>query len=158
MSDNSSPLHKTPAFEQDPDFLSRTLSKRVKPIGGHLSCFFPGMLALGARGRDDANAAHDLKFAAGMMDTCWQFYDESVSGLGGEYLTASGSQVRITDPNNKLRPEVAESLMIMWRVSPPAPPLSCYLSVSLGVSLGVSRCFAVSRSLSLSPPAVSGRG
>ena len=146
-SDYSSSLHKTPAFENDPDYLTKTLSKRVKPIGGHLSCFFPGMLALGARGRDDANAARDLKFAAGMMDTCWQFYDKSMSGLGGEYLTASSSQVRITDPNNKLRPEVAESLMIMWRVSPPAPlslVISRCLSVSPSVSLGVSRCRALS--------------
>lgn len=93
------------------------LRNRVKPIGGHLSCFFPGMLALGARGRDDANAVRDLKFAAGMMDTCWQFYNMSMSGLGGEYMSVGSKRISITNAQNKLRPEVAESLMVMWRVT-----------------------------------------
>ena len=56
----------------------------------HLSCFYPGLLALGVQSlaSDSSVPQHDIilhRWAAeGLAHTCWTMYGESASGLGPE--------------------------------------------------------------------------
>ena len=85
------------------------------------ACFAPGMLALGVyRGvvsGDDAT--QQLLMAGQLMDTCMQMYRQFASGLAPEYVTFTpeGRMQMASAPHNLLRPETAESLMILYRVT-----------------------------------------
>ena len=98
------------------------LRQTIKPIAGHLSCFFPGTLALSTRGMLDgvtgAENQRRLDFAEELMHTCYQLYNRTLAGIGGDYfgITDAAGFV-ISDYVNKLRPEVVESLMYLWRVT-----------------------------------------
>ena len=98
------------------------LRRTIDPIAGHLSCFFPGTLALSTRGMlDGATGAENrrrLDFAEELMHTCYQLYNRTLAGLGGDYFGITDEKgLVISDYVNKLRPEVVESLMYLWRVT-----------------------------------------
>ena len=83
----------------------------------HLACFVPGMLALGAHG---ATYAADMQLARELMDTCHRMYADSPTGLAGEISEFSHpDKVRAASgaAHCLLRPETAESLFIMWRLT-----------------------------------------
>lgn len=93
-----------------------TIRNSIKPVAGHLSCFWPGVLALSTRGKTDPASAARLAQAEAMMATCYQLYNKTFTGIGGEYFDFR-SNFRITEANNRLRPEVVESLMVLWRIT-----------------------------------------
>lgn len=86
----------------------------------HLACFLPGLLALGVAHRPDApNAARDLHTAEKLLDTCVKMYTDQVTGLAPEFVRFKADTCRM-EPGELLnlqRPETAESLMYMWRVT-----------------------------------------
>lgn len=105
----------------------------------HLSCFVPGMLALGAHHNAGHNATWEMETARELLDTCTQLYDRHPSGLGPERISfVTGGQVRaaeaeaaaagrytrvlttddydVIDPHWHLRPEYVESLYVLWRL------------------------------------------
>jgi len=97
----------------------------------HLTCFVPGMLALGAvtavPGSVGAERAEqDMQLAAELMETCWLMFHKQPTGLspdqvefstGGtdgadqDFVVAGGSEAHAY----VLRPEIAESLYVMFQ-------------------------------------------
>ncbi|KDO25869.1 hypothetical protein SPRG_08812 [Saprolegnia parasitica CBS 223.65] len=97
----------------------------------HLSCFVPGMLALGAL---HGMPSWHLDLAKDLMRTCYMMYHETPSGLAPEdvYFDVEGEErvvpptrqppdffFPIDDPSNvhALRPEVVESLMLLYHTT-----------------------------------------
>ena len=61
----------------------------------HLSCFFPGLLALGANTLPESIMSRQQKerhmwAAEGLAHTCWIMYADQPSGLGAEIVTFYG--------------------------------------------------------------------
>ena len=87
----------------------------------HLSCFAPGMLALGSyKGKEiysHAKRKQYLDTAEELMKTCYMMYNQTKTGLSGESYAFFGNNMAVRDPANRLRPEVVESLMILHRVT-----------------------------------------
>ena len=87
----------------------------------HLVCFLPGVLALGAH--YGAGGEREMKLAEELMDTCWETYARQPTGLGPEIVHFERPHgeddfyVKANDAHNLLRPETAESLFIMWRLT-----------------------------------------
>lgn len=79
----------------------------------HLDCFAPGMLALDYRTSGDTSV---LKDATKLMLGCWQLYNLS-STVGVESVHFGPKKLTIRNPANLLRPEVAESLYYLWKVT-----------------------------------------
>ena len=92
-------------------------TKTHKDQMDHLACFAPGMLALGAHGpTHDA----DMQLAKELMATCYRMYSDSVTGLAGEIADFSHASKVVAAPGAThclLRPETAESLLILWRLT-----------------------------------------
>ncbi|KAK1938174.1 Endoplasmic reticulum mannosyl-oligosaccharide 1 [Phytophthora citrophthora] len=100
----------------------------LEPAMEHLTCFVPGMLALGYfHGMPTSH----LELAKELTETCVQMYLQSQSGLSPE-KTQFATPVDPNNPNqdprpelstipdqdyNILRPETVESLMILYRVT-----------------------------------------
>eukprot|EP00457_Paulinella_chromatophora_P003271 gb/GEZN01003278.1/.p1 GENE.gb/GEZN01003278.1/~~gb/GEZN01003278.1/.p1 ORF type:complete len:678 (+),score=69.99 gb/GEZN01003278.1/:24-2057(+) len=86
----------------------------------HLACFVPGMLALGVL--HGASSPSVLNTATDLLATCIRMYTESPSGISPDRVTftASGMEnptVQGGDASYHLRPEVVESIFIMYRVT-----------------------------------------
>ena len=79
----------------------------------HLDCFAPGMLALDYRTSGDETVLRD---ARQLMVGCWQLYNLS-STVGVESVHFGAKKLTIRNPANLLRPEVAESLYYLWKVT-----------------------------------------
>ena len=77
----------------------------------HLTCFVPGMLALGAEGPADLNLAERLG------ETCHKMYSSTASGLGAEILSFEPhtDEFLSQDASYILRPETLESMFLLWR-------------------------------------------
>ncbi|KAJ1774288.1 hypothetical protein IW137_000051 [Coemansia sp. RSA 1287] len=132
----------------DPDMyyvgdLDSTATK-FSPRYQHLTCFVPGMLALGSKALDRPD---DLELAKQLTYTCFQMYNRTSTGLSPEYvqfrnkanfgLSAATNTsdfdlvtLRKADKKEKedgfylgpnrsyiLRPETIESIMIMYRIT-----------------------------------------
>ncbi|KAG0049833.1 phosphatidylinositol-3,5-bisphosphate 5-phosphatase [Gryganskiella cystojenkinii] len=123
-----------------------TATETLVPKMDHLSCFAPGLLALGSKvlGRPK-----DLTAARGLMETCFLSYRNSATGLGADEIaflvtgassgagvgakTGSGAESMskgskefempqprgfyVIDGEYGLRPETVESLFVMYRVT-----------------------------------------
>lgn len=90
-------------------------SHTFEPIAlemGHLECFAPAMIALSAK--MSGNDRH-LKIAQQLARGCWQLYNRSTT-VGFESLSFHRG-VRPRNPANVLRPEVAESLYVLYKVT-----------------------------------------
>ena len=85
---------------------------------GHLDCFLPGVFALGSYHNPTSKyAKRDMNIARKLTDSCWQLYQQSrTTGAESVYVNRA-RQLRIRNPVNLLRPEVAESLYVMWRIT-----------------------------------------
>eukprot|EP01126_Amoeba_proteus_P023409 TRINITY_DN2352_c0_g1_i20.p1 TRINITY_DN2352_c0_g1~~TRINITY_DN2352_c0_g1_i20.p1 ORF type:complete len:606 (+),score=123.99 TRINITY_DN2352_c0_g1_i20:1182-2999(+) len=81
---------------------------RLKNKVDHLTCFAPGMFAL-----DGEN----LDLAEKLIQTCWQFYEKNPTGLAPEIasMAEDRSGFRNQAPHNLLRPEMVESLFVLYR-------------------------------------------
>ncbi|KAJ2777628.1 hypothetical protein GGI15_004439 [Coemansia interrupta] len=119
-------------------------AKRFSPKFQHLTCFVPGMLALGSKVLDRPD---DLELAKNLTYTCFQMYNQTVTGLGPEYVLFRDDQNKGLSKTNHdddfavvsldkapdsekadgfylgydksyiLRPETVESLMILYRIT-----------------------------------------
>ena len=78
----------------------------------HLTCFVPGMLALGAEG---PNAEKYLRVAKDLGHTCWQMYQQQPTKLAADSTSFSSGRLRAISAHNYLRPEVVESLFYLWQ-------------------------------------------
>ncbi|KAJ1834256.1 hypothetical protein LPJ63_002101 [Coemansia sp. RSA 2711] len=117
---------------------------KFSPRYQHLTCFVPGMLALGSKALDRPD---DLELAKQLTYTCFQMYNRTETGLSPEYVqfrdtknfglssTKNDSDFSLTvlggasdkekrdgfylGPNRSyiLRPETLESIMIMYRIT-----------------------------------------
>ncbi|KAJ2722451.1 hypothetical protein GGI07_003286 [Coemansia sp. Benny D115] len=117
---------------------------RFSPKFQHLTCFVPGMLALGSKVFD---RPEDLELAKNLTYTCFQMYNLTATSLGPEYvLFRDNKDVGLPTTDNKddfatvsldpatnqemadgfylgydksyiLRPETVESIMIMYRIT-----------------------------------------
>jgi mannosyl-oligosaccharide alpha-1,2-mannosidase len=105
-------------------------SKRVVLSGStfeHLSCFVPGLLALGAI----SLPAHksDLALASELLESCVDSYDAMASGLGPDEALVYPGSATAAEPSLifrplgssgasfQLRPETVESLFVLFRAS-----------------------------------------
>mmetsp|Transcript_2291 Transcript_2291/g.8157 ORF Transcript_2291/g.8157 Transcript_2291/m.8157 type:complete len:598 (-) Transcript_2291:32-1825(-) len=86
----------------------------------HLTCFLPGMLALGAA-MGSPHAEEDLETAEALMETCMGLQRAHESGLAAEVSSISprARELSVTAvvKEYKLRPEVAESLFVLHRIT-----------------------------------------
>jgi len=90
-----------------------TPSQNQSQVMDHLSCFLPGMLALGAHGE---HQARDLYIASELMKTCFDMYSCTATGLAPESIRFKpGMDFLIENPRYMLRPETMESLFILYR-------------------------------------------
>ncbi|KAJ2780925.1 hypothetical protein H4R18_003172 [Coemansia javaensis] len=117
---------------------------KFSPRFQHLTCFVPGMLALGSRVLD---RPADLELAKQLTYTCFQMYNLTSTGLSPEYVQFRDSKDRGISPDEAeadfttvalgaasskeerdgfylgpnrsyiLRPETIESLMVLYRVT-----------------------------------------
>ena len=91
------------------DAPSRIVSRNMD----HLDCFAPGMLALDYRISKKEDVLRDARH---LMAGCWQLYNLS-STVGAESVQFGAKRLAIRNYANLLRPEVAESLYYMWKVT-----------------------------------------
>jgi mannosyl-oligosaccharide alpha-1,2-mannosidase len=86
---------------------------------GHLACFFPGTLALGAK---YLNRPEDLEDAKKIMNACVHLYESMPSGIGVDNANWHKElrDGRAYTPVNTLfllRPETFESLFYLYRMT-----------------------------------------
>ncbi len=84
----------------------------------HLACFIPGMLALGAKtgAVEGEEATKHLRIADRLLETCVKSYRFTSSGIGPEYFVFQ-PHMAVGDASYNMRPEVVESLFVLWRVT-----------------------------------------
>ena len=58
-----------------------------------------------------------MAFAEKMSSTCWNLYHTTPTGIGAESFDLTGGSFKIVNDQNRLRPEVAESLFYLWRAT-----------------------------------------
>jgi len=78
------------------------------------------MLALGVEEGIVTGAAADrhMRAAEALVRTCFDSYDQQASKIGPEFMTfPAGGGIGVGDASYKLRPEMIESLFVMWRVT-----------------------------------------
>ncbi|KAJ1941043.1 hypothetical protein EC988_006867, partial [Linderina pennispora] len=88
----------------------------------HLTCFYPGLLALGARVLD---RPEDLRLAEEITETCYLSYRNMPTGLGPEKFIFAPAQspdgrnqpFLPSDPRYILRPETLESIFVLYRIT-----------------------------------------
>jgi len=91
----------------------------------HLTCFVPGMLALGVKKRGDesrhaAKNKRDLTVAKALTYTCVQMYERQPTGISPEYVNMGRGgdfEVPADAPWYVLRPEAVESLYILHSIT-----------------------------------------
>ena len=89
-----------------------TLESRME----HLTCFVPGMLALGVLSRE-AELAHHLGLAQELMATCMAMYASTATGLAAEAYEVDSDGLTLKNNAGLLRPETVESLFLLWRAT-----------------------------------------
>lgn len=86
----------------------------------HLTCFIPGMLALGSVSgilpHKSIESKH-LQVAKDLCHTCYMAYNLTASGLGAEENTFSKSGIEPSASAYNLRPETIESIFYLWRIT-----------------------------------------
>eukprot|EP01060_Flectonema_neradi_P030231 TRINITY_DN434_c0_g1_i1.p1 TRINITY_DN434_c0_g1~~TRINITY_DN434_c0_g1_i1.p1 ORF type:complete len:511 (+),score=69.91 TRINITY_DN434_c0_g1_i1:227-1759(+) len=89
----------------------------------HLSCFAPGMIALGAwqQLKKDPNnkaATDDLQYAESIAETCYIMYKSTPTKIGPEIAGFEPSgMIYSSDTRYQLRPETIESFFILYRIT-----------------------------------------
>jgi mannosyl-oligosaccharide alpha-1,2-mannosidase len=103
------------------------------PKMDHLVCYLPGTLALGVyHGLDPDGTLGHMEMAKELMVTCFEFYNQTATGLSPEIAffrvdasrsagpSSSGASdlyVKPSDAHNILRPETVESLFYLYRLT-----------------------------------------
>ena len=98
------------------------LKAKNKNYMDHLSCFTPGMIALGILTNTTYSPNKDLNLAKKLTTACYRLYN-TPTGLSGDKFTISSRcehcscQIKTIDSKYALRPETVESLFYMWRLT-----------------------------------------
>ncbi len=80
----------------------------------HLACFAPGMIGLGAVNDGDKSL---LSLAEDLTETCYLMYHNQEHGVGCETVSVPSLKPVKNGAHYILRPEVIESIFIMWRIT-----------------------------------------
>eukprot|EP01064_Diplonema_japonicum_P002920 TRINITY_DN1189_c0_g1_i4.p1 TRINITY_DN1189_c0_g1~~TRINITY_DN1189_c0_g1_i4.p1 ORF type:complete len:587 (+),score=165.97 TRINITY_DN1189_c0_g1_i4:50-1810(+) len=84
----------------------------------HLSCFVPGMLALGSQYLNDSDMAKKhLQAAESIAEFCVHLYLDTATGLSPDVVSMRSGKKNVVKGNYGLRPETIESLFYLWRVT-----------------------------------------
>lgn len=84
----------------------------------HITCFVPGMLALGSHIAPKEHAeSWWLELGEELGRTCYEMYRLSASGLAPETVRFGVSGMTMKDRSFRLRPETLESLFYLYRVT-----------------------------------------
>ena len=107
---------KTHGYVYIAELIGRATSAKMD----HLVCFLPGVLALGVH--YGAGGDREMKLAEDLLETCWKMYSQQPTGLGPEIaffdkIKGEDIFVKDQDSHNLLRPETAESLFVLWRLT-----------------------------------------
>jgi mannosyl-oligosaccharide alpha-1,2-mannosidase len=86
---------------------------------GHLACFVPGMLALGAASGvlDSDTAKVHLVLAEELGSTCYRLYESQPTGIGPENVAFNQGVASAQDRRYINRPETTEGIFYLWRVT-----------------------------------------
>jgi mannosyl-oligosaccharide alpha-1,2-mannosidase len=87
----------------------------VEPEMEHLTCFAGGMFALGAASKKDYNWEQIFALGVNLTETCYHMYTTTKLGLAAEK-----TNIYSWKPSRYfylLRPEVIESIFILWRLT-----------------------------------------
>jgi mannosyl-oligosaccharide alpha-1,2-mannosidase len=96
-------------------FVPRIEANQIVNQFEHLSCFLPGMIALGAAG---PTRGRELRVAGELMQTCFDMYACMRSRLAPETVEfRPGQDFVVTDARYQLRPETLESLFVLYRLT-----------------------------------------
>ncbi|XP_028664662.2 mannosidase, alpha, class 1B, member 1b [Erpetoichthys calabaricus] len=102
-------------------FVGELAHNNFSPKMDHLVCFLPGTLALGAH---HGLAPDHMELAKALMETCYQMYAQTETGLSPEIVhfnlfPRQGKDIEIkpADKHNLLRPETVESLFYLHRLT-----------------------------------------
>lgn len=111
--------HSTPSRQ---GFIGEYLDGAFDYKMDHLACFAGGMYALAAMhlgDDDDAGKVQSFRVVAEeITETCYQMYDQQVTGLGPEIVDfPNGQDFRTGEAYYLLRPETVESIFYMWRLT-----------------------------------------
>jgi mannosyl-oligosaccharide alpha-1,2-mannosidase len=86
----------------------------------HLTCFFPGVLALGSYFRvsdDNRENLEHLKVAEDLAWSCYSMYSQQVTKLSADKTSFKEKKLKSVIPSFALRPETIESLFILHRIT-----------------------------------------
>ena len=166
--------------------LPERLRLRSEQTHEHLTCFVPGMLALGApHGGDALGEAEAWRIARELLSTCLELYRQSPTGLGPERvafhtaasrdaahdearrraaldqraalargerpdafearsaiaisLLGDDTDFEVIDPQWPLRPELLESLYVMWALEPEEARRDEYRQQGLAIFEAIER-------------------
>ncbi|CAN0098650.1 unnamed protein product, partial [Ectocarpus sp. 12 AP-2014] len=112
-------------------FVGELVGENFSPKMDHLVCFLPGTLALGQLRGAAAEGDGHLALARELMETCYQMYERTGTGLAPEivhFKTADGGSdgggghgedmiIKARDRHNLLRPETLESLYYLYWIT-----------------------------------------
>ncbi|KAK3286169.1 hypothetical protein CYMTET_6264 [Cymbomonas tetramitiformis] len=100
-------------------YLREKLRARYVDKMDHLSCFVPGMLALGLPFLDPGDVDEALEHAEQLAETCREMYARTATGLAPESVLFNRFQIggmgMQDHPQNFLRPETVESFFLLYR-------------------------------------------
>jgi mannosyl-oligosaccharide alpha-1,2-mannosidase len=80
----------------------------------HLSCFMPGLLALGAAEENDQET---LELAGQLAESCYQMYHKQRIGLAPEFVNINNGRPILHRTYWTQRPEAIESFFVLWRIT-----------------------------------------
>ena len=93
----------------------KLIQSHIEDKFDHLTCFLGGILALSAfHFAEDQVATLHLEFAVKFTDYCWAHYNSQPTGLGPDI---SDNDFVAEDPWFNLRPELAESVFYLYRIT-----------------------------------------
>ncbi len=88
----------------------------------HLTCFVPGMIALGTKIKNETAYPLDerqqhWKVAQQLLRTCVYLYDYQPTGLAADTVRFDDDKITVVNPSYYLRPETVESLFYFYRMT-----------------------------------------
>eukprot|EP01060_Flectonema_neradi_P033621 TRINITY_DN5697_c0_g1_i1.p1 TRINITY_DN5697_c0_g1~~TRINITY_DN5697_c0_g1_i1.p1 ORF type:complete len:601 (+),score=75.46 TRINITY_DN5697_c0_g1_i1:149-1951(+) len=108
----------TQAFVSSGDNYSQQFNVFENDNFEHLSCFVPGMLALGSVYLPPLQAEKHLKAAKKVASFCAHMYLDTETGLSPDEVSIGVNKEKsLVKRNYGLRPETVESLFYLWRVT-----------------------------------------
>jgi len=101
-------------------FLVKLSQERQNSEMEHLTCFAPGMLALGVFHNATDTPEEDLQLARDLVESCYMSYRMQPTGLGPERFSSDENDLFRAVAGQEywaMRPKVIESLFVLYRVT-----------------------------------------